>query len=485
MDYKKKVAELIKLHLNLELNVDDIKNLIEIPPKSEMGDYAFPCFKLSKIIKKAPNIIAEELMKALSISKGCEKIQRVGSYLNFFIDKGVVAESVINSILKKGHGYGTVNKGKGKTVCIECSLSNMVKSFNSRHLITTVIGNALYKIFESQGYNAVRLNYSGDWNTGFGMLIPAYDKWIAEEAFYNGKIDAVVDKLREKGLLVESNGCKVIMLKEYNMPPCILLKGDEVSTYEAIDLAAAMHRRKNYNFSKSIYISGTPQALHFKQVFKVLELAGNKWVNDCTYVGVGLVKFSDRKLFGKNSSSVFLEDLLYKAVEKTMEEIKDNEEINNKEEAAKKIGIGAVIFACLKRSREKNIIFDWKETLSFKGETGPYVQYTYVRGNNILIRAGENHADADYSKLYAKEELELIKNLADFNNMITLALDKLEPSILARYIIEIAKGLNEFYDYNLVLGLEDETLKKARLNLVKAGLQVIKNGLELLGIDVI
>lgn len=559
MDYKVKIAELIKQHVDLE--VEAIEKLIEIPPKPEMGDYAFPCFQLSKVMRKAPNMIAEEL-KGLIDSEGFERIESLGPYLNFFVDKGVFAKNTLNKVLEEGENYGASNIGEGKTVCVEYSSPNIAKPFHVGHLFTTAIGNSLYKMFKKEGYNTVGLNHLGDWGTQFGKLISAYNRWVDEEAlekapidellriyvkfheeakkdpsledearanfkalengdaeatalwnrfrdlslkefervydildvkfdslngeaFYNDKMDVVVDELKEKGLLVESNGAQVVMLEDYNMPPCIVLKADGASIYATRDLAAAMYRKKTYDFHKCVYVVGTPQALHFKQVFKVLDLAGHEWAKDCVHVGFGLVKFADRKLSTRDGSIVLLDDLLREAVEKTMEAIKDKEEIKNKEEVAKKIGVGAVIFTYLKNSREKDIVFDWKEILSFEGETGPYVQYAYARGNSILERAGEFSGSIDYSKLSSKEEFELVKSLGNFNNVITLALDKLEPSILTRYVIEVAKGFNKFYNAHSVLNLEDEELKRARLNLVKASLQVIKNGLELLGIGVV
>lgn len=559
MDYKVKIAELIKQHVDLD--VETIEKLIEIPPKPEMGDYAFPCFQLSKIMRKAPNMIAEEL-KGLMDTEGFERIENLGPYLNFFVDKGTFAEKTISKVLEEGDDYGSSNIGEGKTICIDYSSPNIAKPFHVGHLFTTAIGNSLYKMFKKEGYNTVGINHLGDWGTQFGKLISAYHRWVDEEAlekapidellriyvkfheeakkdpsledearanfkalengdpeatalwtrfrdlslkefervydilgvkfdsyngeaFYNDKMDAVVDELKEKGLLVESNGAQVVMLEDYNMPPCIILKADGASIYSTRDLAAAMYRKKTYDFYKSVYVVGTPQALHFKQVFKVLELAGHEWAKDCVHVGFGLVKFADRKLSTRDGSIVLLDDLLREAVEKTMEAIKDKEEIKNKEEVAKKIGVGAVIFTYLKNSREKDIVFDWKEILSFEGETGPYVQYAYARGNSILSRAGECSGKVDYSKLSSKEEFELVKTLGNFNNVITLALDKLEPSILTRYVIEVAKGFNKFYNAHSVLNLEDESLKATRLALVKASLQVIKNGLELLGIGVV
>lgn len=560
MDYKKKVAELISAEV--ELDVKEIEKLIEIPPRPEMGDYAFPCFQFAKTMKKAPNIIAEELKNKINV-EGFERIENLGPYINFFADKSVFAKNTIDKILSEGDNYGSSNVGEGKTVCVEYSSPNIAKPFHVGHLFTTAIGHSLYKMFKKEGYNAVGINHLGDWGTQFGKLISAYHRWIDEEAleenpikellriyvkfhdeaekdkaledegrayfkalengdkdaealwkrfrdlslkefervydilgvdfdsyageaFYNDKMDVVVESLRDKGLLVESNGAQVVMLEDYNMPPCIVLKGDGASIYATRDLAAAMYRKKTYDFYKSIYVVGTPQALHFKQVFKVLELAGNEWAKDCVHVGFGLVKFADRKLSTRKGEVILLDDLLRESVEKTLEIMNEkNPNLPNKEEVAKKIGVGAVVFTYLKNSREKDIVFDWKEILSFEGETGPYVQYAYARANSILRRAGKIDGEIDYSKLTSKEEFELIKTLEKYNKYIILSLDKLEPSVLTRYVIDVAKDFNKFYTVHSVLNLEDEGLKLARLNLVKAACQVIKNALELIGIDVV
>lgn len=560
MDYKKKISELIKEHVDLDL--DKIEGLIEIPPRPEMGDYAFPCFQLAKVMRKAPNMISGELAENLN-KDGFEKVEQLGPYVNFFVDKGVFSKNTIEKVLEEGDNYGSSNIGEGKNVCVEYSSPNIAKPFHVGHLFTTAIGNALYKMYKKEGYNAIGINHLGDWGTQFGKLISAYHRWVDEEAleadpikellriyvkfhdeaekdpsledegrayfkalengdpkaealwkrfrdlslkefervydilgvnfdsyngeaFYNDKMDVVVNELKEKKLLVESNGAQVVMLEDYNMPPCIVLKADGASIYATRDLAAAMYRKKTYDFYKSIYVVGTPQALHFKQVFKVLELAGHDWANDCVHVGFGLVKFADRKLSTRKGEVVLLDDLIRESVEKTLEVINEkNPELENKEEVAKKIGVGAVIFTYLKNSREKDIVFDWKEILSFDGETGPYVQYAYARAKSILRRAEGISKEVDYSKLSSKEEFELVKTLDNFKNQILLALDKLEPSIVTRYTIEVAKAFNKFYNAHSILNLEDEVLKATRLKLVEASAQVIKNGLDLLGIDVV
>lgn len=560
MNYKELISE--RLSSIIELPIEDIEKLIEIPPKPEMGDFAFPCFQLAKTFRKAPNAIAEELKDKFDKSN-FEKVENLGPYLNFFLDKSILSKSVIEKILEEKDKYGSSNEGKGRKTLIEYSSPNIAKPFHVGHLFSTAVGNALYKIFTFEGYNCERLNHLGDWGTQFGKLIAAYKRWVDEEAlekepikellriyvkfhdeaekdpaleqegrlhfkrledgeeeevklwkrfrelslkefkkvydilnvefdsyagesFYGDKMDAVVEEIDEKGLLVESNGAKVVMLDDYNMPPCIIKKSDGATIYATRDLATAIYRKNTYDFYKSIYVVGLEQTLHFKQVFTTLKLMGHDWADDCTHIGFGLVRFTDRKLSTRRGEVIFLEDLLKESIDKTLEVINEkNSELENKEETAKKIGIGAVIFTYLKNNRERDIVFSWDEMLSFDGETGPYVQYSYARGKSILRKAGEVQGEVDYSKLNTKEEFELVKTLEGFNKAILQSIDKLEPSIVTRYAIEVAKAFNKFYNHNSILNAEDEEIKKARIKLVESTCQVIKNALNLLGIEAV
>lgn len=560
MNYKQLISE--RLSSILELPIEDLEKLIEIPPRPEMGDYAFPCFQLAKKFRKAPNVIAEELKDKFD-KNSFEKVENLGPYLNFFVDKSILSKSVIEKILEEKDKYGASKVGENKKVLIEYSSPNIAKPFHVGHLFSTAIGNSLYKILTFEGYDCERINHLGDWGTQFGKLIAAYKRWVDQEAlekepikellriyvkfhdeaekdpsleeegrlhfkrledgeeeevrlwkrfrelslkefkkvydmlnvefdsyagesFYGDKMDAVVEEIDKKGLLVESNGAKVVMLEDYNMPPCIIKKSDGATIYATRDLATAIYRKNTYDFYKSIYVVGLEQSLHFKQVFTTLKLMGHNWADDCTHIGFGLVRFTDRKLSTRKGEVIFLEDLLKESIDKTLEIINEkNSELENKEETAKKIGIGAVIFTYLKNNRERDIVFSWDEMLSFDGETGPYVQYSYARGKSILRKAGEIKGDIDYSKLNSKEEFELVKTLEGFNKSILQAIEKLEPSIVTRYIIEVAKAFNKFYNHNSILNAEDEEIKKARIKLVESTCQVIKNALNLLGIDVV
>lgn len=559
MDYKVLISEKIAEIVDLDANT--IVDKIEIPPKSDMGDFAFPCFILSKVMKKAPNLIAIDLAEKIN-KDNLEKVEALGPYLNFFLDKSAFGKQVLEGVLQAGEEYGNSNIGEGGNVVIDYSSPNIAKPFHVGHLFSTAIGNALYRMYNSQGYNSIGINHLGDWGTQFGKLISAYKRWVDEEAlekdaikellriyvkfhdeadkdpsledegrayfkkledgdeeavllwkkfresslkefqkvydrlgvkfdsyngeaFYNDKMDVVVEELKEKNLLTESNGAQVVNLDEYNMPPCIILKSDGATIYATRDLAAALYRKKQYNFVKSLYVVGGPQALHFKQVFKTLELAGHSWAKDCTHVSFGLVKFADRKLSTRKGEVIFLDDLLKESVNKTLEIINEkNPNLENKEEVAEKVGIGAMVFTYLKNSRDKDIVFDWNDMLSFDGETGPYVQYTYARAKSILRKFGTVEGDVNYSLLTSKEEFELIKTLDGLNDAILNGIERNEPSVVTRYVIDVAKAFNKVYNA-LPIGTAEEDVKKARLKLVEATSIVIKKALYLIGLDTV
>ena len=558
MDYKAVIANKISSVLNI--GQEDVMRLLEIPPRPEMGDYAFPCFSLAKTLRKAPNAIAGELKEQLDI-KEVERIEVLGPYLNFFLDKTEFLSGAVSEILEKGEAYGRTETGEGKTVIVEYSSPNIAKPFHVGHLFTTVIGNSLSRIFKSQGYKTERINHLGDWGTQFGKLISGYERWVdleilkeapieelnriyvkfheeaekepslndearahfknledgkeyevklwkefrelslmvfervykelgvefdsyAGESFYGDKMDEVVDILEDKGILTESNGAQVVMLDEYNMPPTIIKKADGATIYATRDLAAAIYRKRTYDFFKNIYVVGTPQSLHFRQVFKTLELAGFEWAKDCVHVGFGLVKFPGKMMSSRKGDVVLLDDLLKEAVVTAEKIIHDkNPNLKDKEDVAHKVGIGAVIFTYLKNGREKDIIFDWDEILSFDGETGPYVQYTYARAKSIL-RKNDTYNDADLSVLTGTEEFELSKTLASFASAVNQAMEKYEPSVITRYVLQVAKDFNKFYN-NCPINSAETSVKKARLQLVDATTVVIKNALALLGIETV
>ncbi len=307
------------------------------------------------------------------------------------------------------------------------------------------------------------------------------------EAFYSDKMDEVVDILRDKGLLTESDGAQIVDLSDLNIPPCIILKSNGATIYATRDIAAALYRHRTYNFHKNIYVVGTPQALHFRQIFTVMERAGWEWSKDCTHVGFGLVRFGGKNLSTRHGNVVFLEDVLNESVAKTREIIENNNpNLDGKDELAKKIGIGAVLYTFLKNSREKDIDLNWDAVLDFDGESGPYVQYTYARGRSVLRRADIDYSDADFTNTVSDEEYALIKQINSFGDAVKDAADKNEPFYINRYVTNLARSFNKFYNsYPILKGDVDEETKKARLAIVDASTRVIRAALGLLGIETV
>ena len=559
-DFKIAVASCLKEHIE-ELTLEEITALIEVPPNKDMGDFAFPCFKLAKVFRKAPNMIAEELSSKIEAKGVVSKVTPLGGYINFFVNKSQLAETVIKDVLTKKEKYGHSDLGKDKTIVLDFSSPNIAKPFHIGHIRTTVIGNALYKIYDSQGYNTVRVNHLGDYGTQFGKLIVAFKLWGNKEAveanpipellklyiqfhdeaekhpemedearawftklengdeeakalwqwfrdeslkefarvydlldiefdsyngesFYSDKMDKVIDIIKDKGLLQESQGTNIVDLEEYNMPPALITKNDGSTLYMTRDLAAALYRKENYDFEKCIYVVGSQQSLHFQQLFKVLELVGFEWAKDMVHVPFGMVALEEGTMSTRKGRVVFLEDVLKQAIEKTKETmLAKNPNALNVEEIAKQVGVGAVVFQELSNSRIKDYTFSWSRTLSFEGETGPYVQYTHARCCAVLRKAEEEATtDINYELLNDVDSAEVLKVIASFNKTIVNAMKKNEPHIITRFVLDLAQAFNKFYHDNAIL-VEDTELRKARLALVAATKQALENGLKLLGMQ--
>lgn len=557
-DFKLAVAECLKAKIE-DLSVEEIKGLIEVPPNKEMGDYAFPCFKLAKIFRKAPNMIAEDISKDIEPTDGISKVINLGGYVNFFVNKTQLAETVIKKVLSEKKDYGRSDLGKDETIIVEYSSPNIAKPFHIGHIRTTVIGNAIYKLYESQGFKTIRINHLGDYGTQFGKLIVAFKKWgdkkaveenpipellklyvqfheeaekqpelddesrewfsklehgdaeakelwqwfrdeslkefdrvydlldiqfdsLAGESFYSDKMDSVIDTLNEKHLLQESKGAQVVDLEPYNIPTALVTKNDGSTLYMTRDLAAAIYRKETYDFDKCIYVVGSQQALHFQQCFKILELMGYEWAKDLIHVQFGMVSLEEGTMSTRKGRVVFLEDALNQAIDKTKDIIlTKNPNAENVDEISKQVGVGAVIFQELSNSRIKDYTFSWERTLSFEGETGPYVQYTHARCCSVLRKFGEPVSDDINFDLLADEgSSEVLKQIESFNKNILAALRKNEPHIVTRFVLDLAQAFNKFYHDNPIL-VEDVELKKARVALVEATRQTIENGLALLG----
>lgn len=556
MDYKRYIAEKLKIE---GMGAEEIAEAIAVPPDTQMGDYALPCFKFAKLLHRSPVQIAEGFAAEFPVGGVIKEVSALNGYLNFKIDRKGLADETLLRIKREGSYYGSSNVGAGKVVCIDYSSVNIAKPFHIGHLSTTVLGGALYRIFNFLGYHAVGINHLGDYGTQFGKLICAYKRWgnraeverggihavnelyvrfeneaseemqreareyfrliesgdkeandlfewfksitlsyvqkIYErlqirfdsylgERFYTDKMQPVVDELKEKGLLTESNGAQIVDLEPYGMPPCLILRSDGASLYATRDLAAAIYRKNTYDFERCLYVVAYQQNLHFKQVFKVLELMGKEWAKDLVHVAYGMVSLEDGVMSTRRGKVVWLEDVIERCVDKAFSIISEkNPALENKRDVAEKVGIGAVIFGALYNNKIKDITFSYDKVLSFDGETSVYVQYTCARASSVLAKAGGFKQKERYEIEPCAQEFELLKALADFPDTISAAAKAYEPSFVARFAVDTAQKFNKFYIDCKILQAEGE-LREYRLALTKATLTTLKNALGLLGIGV-
>ena len=552
MDYKRYIAQHIKAE---GVAKEELEGLIAVPPDTSMGDYALPCFKLAKVLRKSPALIAEDIAANYPADGVVSEAKALNGYVNFRIARVGLAKDVLSRILQEGEKYGSSDLGAGKTICIDYSSVNIAKPFHIGHLSTTVIGGALYRIFKFLGYHTVGINHLGDYGTQFGKLISAYKRWgsreeaekggihaindlyvrfneeadeameaeareyfrliesgdkeanelfdwfksltlsyvkgiyeklhitfdsYAGERFYTDKMAPVVEELREKGLLKESNGAQIVDLEPYGMPPCLILRSDGASLYATRDLAAAIYRKNTYDFDKCLYVVAYQQNLHFKQVFKVLELMGKEWAKDLVHVAYGMVSLEDGAMSTRKGKVVWLEDVLNRCVEKAYSVIDEkNPSLENKREIAEKVGVGAVIFSALYNNKIKDIVFSYDKALNFDGETSVYVQYTCARASSVLAKAAEGGFEGALSEHYTPcdQEFELIRALSDFPDTVKAAAERYEPSFVARWCVDTAQKFNKFYfDCKI---LQEEETRAFRLALTKATLSALTAGLTL------
>jgi arginyl-tRNA synthetase len=309
--------------------------------------------------------------------------------------------------------------------------------------------------------------------------------YFTGESFYMDKVSEIVNELTYKNILAESQGAKIVNLDNYNMAPCLITKSDGSSIYSSRDLAAILYRKNTFHFSKCLYVTGLEQKLHFAQVFKVIELMGYEWSDGLVHIPYGLVSMSGEKLSTRSGNIVYAEDLLNEAISMAEKAINTkNPNLQNKKETAKMVGIGAIIFHDLFHQRMKNIDFSWDDVLNFEGSTGPYVQYTYARAKSIL-RKNPDYVisnDIDFSLLKEENSYHLVKKLGDYFKAILEAAELYEPSVIARYVIELAQEFNKFYHKCSVNHSVNE-VKQARLLLVFVTQKIMKESMELLGIQ--
>ena len=565
IDFKKEIAEIIAKNLE-GLTEDEIKSMIEIPQDQSMGDYAFPCFRLAKTMRKAPNLIAAELAEKLQGEKIFSEVSPVNAYVNMFVSREEMMKSTVSEVLEEKENFGRSDIGGNKKVIVEFSSPNIAKPFHIGHIRSTVIGNSLSKIYDALGYDVFKINHLGDYGTQFGKMICAYRRWgnredvinspiktllgyytkfhveVEEhpeledearaiftkleqgskeevelwqwfreeslkefqrvydmlgiefdsyngESFYSDKMPRVEKELLDKGLLQESKGAQVVDLEEYKLGTALIKKSDGSSLYITRDIAAAVYRKENYDFYKNIYVVATQQNLHFQQLFKIIELMGYDWANQCVHVPFGMVRLEEGTMSTRHGRVVFLEDVLNGAIEKTREIIEEkNPNIENLEEITSQVGIGAVVFNELSNNRIKDYIFKWDQILNFDGETGPYVQYTHARCASLLRKAGEDIVakaqdpkNVDFALLAKSDSAyELTKLIYAFPGVVEQAGEKYEPSIITRHIIDIAQCFNKFYHDEHII-VDDEVEKTSKIALVIATKRVIATGIGLLG----
>lgn len=557
IDIKQKITEEI-IKGNDLLNYDEVYQMLEIPTDSTMGDYALPCFKLSKIFRKSPPLIAAMLSEKLKNLPLFNRVEEVNGYLNMFIERDFFIDNVLKAVISEKEKYGRSDIGKGKKVLVEFSSPNIAKPFHIGHIRSTVIGNSINLIYKFLGYDVERINHLGDYGTQFGKMIVAYRRWgkkeevekdpiitllsyyvkfhnaadddpsledearevfvklenggkeetelwqwfrdeslkefekvykmmgiefdsYAGESFYSDKMGRVIELLTDSGLLIESEGAMIVDLEKYDMSPALIQKKDGSTLYITRDIAAAIYRHEHYDFYKNIYVVAAQQNLHFKQWIKILDLLGFEWAKDCIHVPFGLVSLDDGTMSTRQGNVVFLLDVLNKAIEKTKEVIEEKDvNLEDAEETAKQIGIGAVVFNELANNRIKDYVFNWDKILNFDGETGPYVQYTHARAASVL-RKGEVKSDIDFRYISDDAAYELACLIYRFPEVIKEAAVKYEPSIVTRHIVDISQSFNRFYNNEHIL-VDNEDEKNAKLALTFAAKQTIANGLYLLGI---
>ncbi len=541
-------------------NADEIRGLLAVPPSPDMGDYAFPCFRLAKSLRMAPPKIAQTLVDAWT-HQDVARVEAVGGYMNFFLNRVNFARNTLQAVLDAGERWGASDMGAGKTVCLDYSSINIAKRFSIGHLSTTMIGHSLRRIYDYLGYRTVSINHLGDWGTQFGKMICAYKMWGSEEqvaqkgvqalvdlyvrfheeaeknpalndegrawfkriedgdeealrifnwfkaltlkdtervyqllgvtfdsyageSFYIDKMGPVIDELREKGLLTISEGASVVDLSEDDMPPCLILRSDGASLYHTRDLTAAIYRQNTYHFDKCLYVVAYQQDLHFRQLFRVLEKMGYDWAKNCVHVSFGMISYEGQSLSTRKGHIVLLEDLLDQAQQKALSIIEEKSpNLPNKEEVARQVGIGAVVYADLSNNRIKDIDFSWERALNFDGETGPYVQYTHARCCSVLRKAADLNLPApDMEALTDDEAQSLLRLLSRFPDVVLEAATRYEPSLITRAVTDIAQAYNKFYYEHRILD-DTPSSAAAKVALTQATKSVIKTALSLIGIE--
>jgi arginyl-tRNA synthetase len=566
-----------RLHI-IERLVDEVgsegvdESVLEIPPDSTMGDYAFPCFLLSKRLRKSPQQLAEWLSKKLTPDKIIKEVRHVGPYLNFFVNKSCLAENILKQVFEEKELFGSSVFGRGKTVVIEYPSPNTNKPLHLGHLRNISTGVCISNIFESQGYAVKRVNLNNDrgihicksmlayqkwgegktpesehvksdhfvgdfyvmfskkekelpeleeearemlrkWEAGdkqvrklwelmngwafkgfdetyrlFGA--PEFDKTYFESETYEEGRKIVLDALKKGIVQKKEDGAIVIDLEEEGLGEKVLIRSDGTTVYITQDLYTALSKQEDFNFYKSIYVVATEQSYHFKVLFTVLKKFGYSWADGCYHFAYGMVNLPEGRMKSREGTVVDADDLIHEMEALAREEIlKRHESLDESKlnERARIIALGSLKFYLLKIDAIKDMTFNPKESISFEGDTGPYLQYTHARACSILRKAAVSGIEPEpniiFSLLSESSENELISLLSQFPEKVREACDSYKPHLIAQHLLSIGRAFNEFYHSSPCLQEENESLMLARLLLIDCTRIVLEKGLNLLGIE--
>ena len=536
--------------------------MLTVPPDPAMGDLCLQAFPLAKSLRRAPQQIAAELAAGAGDLPEFGRVEQQGPYLNFFLNPVALAQAVLGEAAERGDHYGEVDLGAGRTMVIDYSHPNIAKPFGIGHLRSTVIGAALYRLYNAAGYRSISVNHLGDWGTQFGLLMAAYEdvgdeaeldrdpieycyrlyvdyskrreadadiaerarQWfkrledgdeaavalwtkfrdlslreffrvyarlhltfdhIRGESYYQERLPAVLERVREAGLLREDQGALIVDLSDRDMPPALLAKSDGASTYLLRDVAAALSRHEEFDFAWCLYVIGSPQALHMQQLKAVLEKMGQVWAEEVVHVAFGHIL----GMKTREGNLIFLEDVLNEAALRSRAKIEENQARGwteaglDTESVAEAVGLGAIIFNDLKQNRIHDTTFDWDRMLNFDGDSGPYLQYAYSRTCGIM-RKGECEVAPEHDPgVFAgatDQDRALLVALAGLSSSLERSVQDNAPHHLCQYLLELATTFSRWYTNHQVLGSGE--WEAPRLAMVHAVRIALRNGLRLLGI---
>ncbi len=564
--YKKEIHNLIEKALK-DLSISQMPDFsVSYPPNEKMGDYTTNAAMIAaKVFKKAPMEIANAIKSKVKSqkSKVIEKVEVIApGFVNFYLKPEIVRKNLA-AILKQNDKYGSSKVGKGKVVVVDYSQPNIAKRMHVGHLRSTIIGQAIYNIYKSEGYKIKGVNHIGDWGTHFGKLIYAYKNFANKkdlkknfakemnrlyvdfngrakedeklndyarvetkkfqegdkesvkiwkyfvresmkefskiykilgvkidytlgESFYQPMLKEIISEaLGKRNAAIHSQGAVIVPLDKYNLPPFMIRKTDGATLYGTTDLAAIKYRVNKWKAGKIIYVVANEQAGYFQQLFKAGELMGYIKPGMAIHVKFGMVLGPDGKKFSTREGKVILlEDLLAEAISRAHKIVQEkNPKLLDaeKRKISKVVGIGAIKYNDLSQNRFTDITFNWDKMLDFRGNSAPYLQYTYARIKSIL-RKGKLSGKIKSEPLKDEKELAVLRQLILFDEVVKRAGEEFMPNIIADYLYKLANSLNLLYELLPVLKAEKD-LRQARLALISAVAIVLKNGLKLLGIE--